>query len=380
MRTILLTVTLAVCAVPASAAAPIPAEKRQPKLDARTKEGVDRALKYLKGQQNGDGSWGNTAITGLTLLAFMSNGNVPNQGLYGPEVAKGVRFLMSCARDDGYLVGARGGNMYCHGMATLALSQAYGMTGDEEVRKVLKKAVDLIVKTQNNEGGWRYEPTPTGADISVTIMQVMALRGAKDSGLHVPDDDDEEGRWRTSTAATTRAAAATATSRTPPAPATPAPPPACACSSSAATTRPRRSTAAVKYMESVADDRQHYWYGHYYAAHAMHQVGGKTWEDYYARMKATLLGTQRLDRRVVQPHRVLVRPGVPDRHRRAHPVRPDALPAHIPTLNARRLFTTEDTEDTESKDRAEQDRVLKQLLVLLGLYSLCPLCPLCPLW
>ena len=77
--------------------------------------------------------------------------------------------------------------MYCHGMATLALTQVYGMTGDEEVKKIPKKAIDLIVKTQNNEGGWRYDPSPTGADISVTIMQVMALRGAKDSGLHVPD-------------------------------------------------------------------------------------------------------------------------------------------------------------------------------------------------
>ena len=77
--------------------------------------------------------------------------------------------------------------MYCHGMATLALTQVYGMTGDEEVKKVTKKAIDLIVKTQNHEGGWRYDPSPTGADISVTIMQVMALRGAKDSGLHVPD-------------------------------------------------------------------------------------------------------------------------------------------------------------------------------------------------
>ena len=50
---------------------------------------------------------------------------------------------------------------------TLALTQVFGMTGDDEVKKVLKKAVDLIVKTQNYEGGWRYEPLPTGADISV---------------------------------------------------------------------------------------------------------------------------------------------------------------------------------------------------------------------
>ena len=54
---------------------------------------------------------------------------------------------------------------------------------------------------QNFQGGWRYEPAPTGADISVTIMQVMALRGAKDSGLHVPDvllsgDHGKVDAWR----------------------------------------------------------------------------------------------------------------------------------------------------------------------------------------
>ncbi|HSQ58809.1 MAG TPA: prenyltransferase/squalene oxidase repeat-containing protein, partial [Gemmata sp.] len=157
------------------------------KMDDETKKAVERALRYLARAQGSDGSWGNTAITGFVLLAFMANGHVPNQGDHGKVVAAGVRHLVTSCREDGYLVGPRGGNMYCHGMATLALTQVYGMTGDEDVKKILKKAINLIVKTQNNEGGWRYDPSPTGADISVTIMQVMALRGAKDAGLQVPD-------------------------------------------------------------------------------------------------------------------------------------------------------------------------------------------------
>src|SRR5258708_33309636 len=62
------------------------------------------------------------------------------------------------------------------------------MTGDDEIKPVLKKAVDLVVKCQSREGGWRYNPDPSDADISVTIMQVMALRAAKNGGLHVPDE------------------------------------------------------------------------------------------------------------------------------------------------------------------------------------------------
>src|SRR5262245_19519606 len=189
-------VTMRVLIVLAVVLAALPARAADNKvvMDEAAKKATAKALEWLASKQNADGSWSdgryphNTAITAFALLAFMSQGHHPSQGLYGPEVAKGTRYLIASSREsDGYLVGPRGGNMYCHGMATLALSQVWGMTGDEEVQKVLKKAVDLIVRCQSNEGGWRYEPVPYGADISVTIMQVMALRGAKDSGLHVPD-------------------------------------------------------------------------------------------------------------------------------------------------------------------------------------------------
>ena len=50
---------------------------------------------------------------------------------------------------------------------------------------------------------------------------------------------------------------------------------------------------AVEWMENKRDDDQHYWYGHYYASHAFHQIGGKKWEDYYTRIKTKLLATQK---------------------------------------------------------------------------------------
>ena len=79
------------------------------KMDDITKKAVDKALKFLADKQENDGAWGNTAITGFTLLAFMANGHMPNQGEHGKAVAKGIRYLCSVAREDGYLVGARGG-------------------------------------------------------------------------------------------------------------------------------------------------------------------------------------------------------------------------------------------------------------------------------
>ena len=258
------------------------------KMDDDTKKAVDKALKFLAEKQEADGAWGNTAVTGFTLLAFMANGHMPNQGEHGKAVAKGVRYLCSTAREDGYLVGARGGNMYCHGMATLALTQAYGMTGDEDVKKVTKRAIELIIKTQNHEGGWRYDPSPTGADISVTIMQVMALRGAQDAGIHVPkrvmDEalkyvnkcyDRASGGYRympySAGAGYARTAAGVCVLQL------------------VGKYDADEIEKAVEYMERTGDDRGHYWYGHYYACHAMNQVGGKVWEDYYKRMRDRLL-------------------------------------------------------------------------------------------
>ncbi len=160
-------------------------------MDEDTKKATAEALKWLAANQNADGSWSssdtggkyphNPAMTGFSLLAFMSQGNLPGQGQYAKNVSSAARFLMAAQREkDGYLGGRPEGNMYCHGIATLALAELLGMYPDEELRASVKKAVDLTIgcqsRQQGSEGGWRYQPQPTDADISVTIMQVMALR------------------------------------------------------------------------------------------------------------------------------------------------------------------------------------------------------------
>ncbi|MFO0809628.1 MAG: prenyltransferase/squalene oxidase repeat-containing protein [Gemmataceae bacterium] len=267
-------------------------------MDDTTKKATAKALEWIAAKQNADGSWSegryphSTAITALSLLAFMSQGHLPGQGLYGPEVAKGTRFLVSAARQsDGYLVGSRGGNMYCHGLATLALAELWGMTGDAEVKQTLTRAVDLIVKTQNREGGWRYDPAPTGADISVTIMQVMALRAAKNSGLHVPDVTMKQAiayikscyvpsqggfvyQPFSSKTGFARSAAGVCVLQL------------------AGEYDAREIPKAVAYLKENFNAREYFWYGHYYAAHAMHQIGGKEWEDWYARIRTTFLALQ----------------------------------------------------------------------------------------
>jgi hypothetical protein len=158
---------------------------------------VDRGLERLASHQKPDGTFGNnadgfgtiSAVTALSGLAFMESGSLPNRGKYGPNVQKCVDAILAASQESGLLVSEQAhAVMYSHGFATLFLAEVYGMTGDEQVKEKLQKAVRLIQKTQNPQGGWRYQPVPFDADISVTICQVMALRAARDAGIKVEKD------------------------------------------------------------------------------------------------------------------------------------------------------------------------------------------------
>jgi hypothetical protein len=297
MMRIILTVAVALCLTLPTYSA----EKKKGQMDDDVKKSTAKALEWLASKQNSDGSWGdsrypnNTAITGFALMAFMSQGHVPNQGKYGPEVSKGVRFLLASAREsDGYLIGTRMGNMYCHGMATLCLSQLFGMTGDEDVKKTLKRAVDLIVKCQSADGGWRYEPQPTGSDISVTIMQVMALRGAKDSGLHVPDKTMKKAMEYVDSCYDTYSGGYTYQpyNRAPGFARTAAG----ICVIKLTGMYDKNIDKSIDYMKRTMESpREHFWYGHYYACHAFYQIGGKDWEEYYTMIKKRFVQSQQAD-------------------------------------------------------------------------------------
>jgi len=270
-------------------------------MDEQTKKATAKGLEWLARAQNADGSFSdggyshNTAITGFAMLAFMSQGHLPNQGLYGPEVSRAAKFLMASARqDDGYLIGVRGGNMYCHGMATLALSELWGQTGDDEIRPILKRAVDLIIRCQNYQGGWRYEPAPTGADISVTIMQVMALRSAKNNGLHVPDLTMKHALayikscYRPASGGFTYQpqSGAVGFARTAAG---------CCVLFLSGEYTAKEIPLAIDFLKRNFDSPMHFYYGQYYAAHAMYQVGGAEWENWYRRLNSHFLARQSVD-------------------------------------------------------------------------------------
>jgi hypothetical protein len=159
-----------------------------------------KGLAFLAKTQRSDGTWPNeygntTGIIGAAALAFMGAGHTPDSGEYGINVARCMQFLVRNAQPNGLLFkqGMDGAPMYHHGLATLALAEGWGMTQDKAVRDVVKRAADLIVSTQNAEGGWRYQPMVESADLSATVMQLMALRACKDAGVYVPKEAIDQG-------------------------------------------------------------------------------------------------------------------------------------------------------------------------------------------
>ncbi len=149
---------------------------------------IEQGLAWLAKQQNADGSYGsgayrgNIAVTSLAGIAFMSSGSSPGRGPFGVNVEKALAYVLENTSTSGFISVANAathGPMYSHGFGALFLAEAYGMSHKPELREKLEKAIRLIVDTQNRDGGWRYQPQPLDADLSVTICQINAAARAQ---------------------------------------------------------------------------------------------------------------------------------------------------------------------------------------------------------
>ncbi len=180
--------------------------------DADTEAAVDLALRWLAANQSEDGRWdasdlgagieskvlgqdrlgagaqADTGVTGLALLAFLAAGHSHLEGDYRDTVERGLAFLRRAQRRDGNLAGPADtfSMMYCHGMATLALAEAFAITGDHNLKPSVESAVRYTVAAQHPiSGGWRYQPGEQG-DMSQFGWQVMALKSAELGGIPIP--------------------------------------------------------------------------------------------------------------------------------------------------------------------------------------------------
>lgn len=147
---------------------------------AESEAAVARGLTWLARQQKADGSWeyGKDAAadpvgpTGLALLAFLGAGHTHQAGDHKAVVEAGLKFLLARPAADGR-------NLYGHALATTALCEALGMTGDRtRLLGPARKAVEAVVAAQAADGSWGAAPGQPGNLVTVAV-QVEALAAAR---------------------------------------------------------------------------------------------------------------------------------------------------------------------------------------------------------
>jgi hypothetical protein len=126
-------------------------------------------------------------VTGLVGMAFLSSGSTPGRGPYGRNVQGCVDFVLKAIKPNGFASHDHS-RMYSHAFATLFLAEVYGMAPSDDVRRGLRRMVDLVISSQNEQGGWRYMPAAKDSDLSITVCQVQALRAANNVGIKVPKE------------------------------------------------------------------------------------------------------------------------------------------------------------------------------------------------
>jgi prenyltransferase beta subunit len=286
---------------------------RGDEITPECKAATERGLAWLAQRQSTDGAFtgmqgfgysNNVAMTALAGLAFMEHGDLPGRGKYGKEVRRCLDFILDACQDSGLIASDNTqGPMYGHGFATLFLGEMYGMTGDDAVKEKLERAVKLIERTQNPEGGWRYQPAPLDADISVTICQVMALRSAREAGIHVSSDVVSKavqyvlkcqnsdggfsymaGQGGFGGSGFPRSAAG------------------CCALYYAGIFEGDNLKRGLEYVKRYTPGQGtnpraegHYYYGYYYATQAMFLAGGEYWATFFPAIREELIGSQNGD-------------------------------------------------------------------------------------
>ncbi len=171
---------------------------------------VAEALKWLAAHQLPDGSWSfdhtraagcggkcpnagklaeaRTGATAIALLSFLGAGQTQREGRYKETVERGLAFVgrQMDINDNGGSLYEPGGRMYSHGLAAIALCEAYALTHDKRLHLPAQAAINFTCYAQDPVGGgWRYEPRQKG-DTSAFGWQIMALKSGHMAYLRVP--------------------------------------------------------------------------------------------------------------------------------------------------------------------------------------------------
>ncbi len=300
-----------------------------------SEQAVERALEWLRKHQDADGRWdggsaklrdgavlrgeddftshcpagdvcfgecfyweADTALTGLALLAYLGSGYTHTDGQYADTVARGLEFLRHAQRPDGDLRGdSKAVGMYCHAMATLALCEAYALTGDPKLKAPVEKAVSFLVSARaTDRQAWRYSPGAATGDTSILGWVVMVLKSAQENGLPM-SADTRQGILKWLARVSTGAARGLAFYQPGEMPTASMTAEAWVCRQFLGVGGPgTASNEAADYLLRNSPDRSEYnLYTWYYGTLAMYQHGGTPWVAWNTQVRDQLVKRQRLN-------------------------------------------------------------------------------------
>lgn len=265
---------------------------------------VARGLKWIARNQSPDGKWmldGNfkdkgsandiagTAFGLLPLLGAGKTHKASKDNPYDKPIEKALLYLI---RRQDKKTGNFGGGMYAHGLATIAICEAYGLTQDPTLRMPAQRAINYIVSAQHDGGGWRYSPGQAG-DTSVVGWQIMALKSAQMSGLDVSavvmrkaqrfidevcDENGNEGYGYTGKGSSPTMSAVGLLMRV--------------YLQSWGAKNPRMIKGVEMNLLTTPPGAQKNIYYYYYATQVMHHFGGEDWKKWNAKMRDDLVKSQ----------------------------------------------------------------------------------------
>lgn len=280
----------------------------------QTEQAVVLGLKWLAAHQDSAGGWSldrfdhagdcngrckgpgvdsDTAATALGLLPFLGAGHTHLNGEYRETVDLALDRLIESQRLDGSFKETGRGQMYAHGLAAIALCEAFALTRDRKLLVPAQTAVQFIVLAQHKAGGWRYKPREEG-DMSIVGWQLMALRSAQSSYIEVPQQTLESAnRFLDSVQTNPTIATFSYMPRREASPAMTAE----GILSRLYGGTPATDAVLLRGADFLLDNHPptkrdvdlYYWY---YGTQAMHHLGGERWTTWNNRMREILVGLQ----------------------------------------------------------------------------------------
>jgi hypothetical protein len=176
---------------------------------AESERAVAAALAWIARHQNRDGSWSLNhqprckgvlcngpgadnapgAATAFGVLPFLAAGQThKTEGPYKDNIYRGIHWMVGHQKPNGDLSVTEGQTqMYSHGLATIMLCEAYGMSHDKRLETPAKAALHFIETCQDQQtGGWWYVYRQPGGDTCQFGWQLMALKSGMMAGLLPP--------------------------------------------------------------------------------------------------------------------------------------------------------------------------------------------------